>query len=49
MSDHLQPKVGQRSAVPNKVTYSNADKRLIVELFEDDFPDMVGLLDADAA
>jgi hypothetical protein len=45
MSDRVEPKVGHRPGKPEGA-YSAADRRLLVELFDDAFPEAAGLLDA---
>jgi HK97 family phage portal protein len=45
-ADPVTPKVGRRPSAANGVTYSDADRRTALELFEDVFPEYAGLLDA---
>jgi hypothetical protein len=43
--DEVQPKIGRRPGKPNGA-YSAEDRRLLVDLFDDAFPESAGLLDA---
>lgn len=44
--DPVKPKVGRRPGSAKNVAYSDADRRLLVDLFDDAFPEQAGLLDA---
>jgi hypothetical protein len=49
MSDKLEPNVGRRTDPPEDVHYSSKDRRALLELFDDAFPEYRGLLDAKVA
>jgi hypothetical protein len=49
MSDKLEPNVGRRTDPPEDVRYSSKDRRALLELFDDAFPEYRGLLDAKVA